>query len=217
MGEGFIDIVKDAFRFLEAEYRFLVTVAEEDATRQFYSGIVTYENPTTIVGIDVDRGIASPPQIVRAKDRSPRGLWWSHGVSLDTIREYSITTQEEQSVLLSLRPEGDESRRQIESRIYNDLARLIGNDNIEGMGTHVRRRLAVDGNLLRHYAEPLLKGDFSQWLELQEFGWNRFIAREFASRRRIRKETSVEEVEAGSKESFDYLQALRVEYGHRQA
>ena len=213
MADTLVSLVKSAFRFLEDEYGFTLAFADEDGERLFYDGTVLYESGLSAVSIGIDRGIISLPEISRARDAQDRRFKWASYISLSRIREYAITTAEERATLLSHDPGVALEIQRIEHAKDFGLAQFLRSKGGSDRITRRREELDAYAQVLRDYADPLLRGHFSRWLELREYDWGRWLAERIRREREHGKDISVREVEASYEEGLAYLQALRREYG----
>jgi hypothetical protein len=217
VADSFVDLVRETFGFLASEFGFTVTNSEEDAIRYLYSGVVTLDSQATSISITADKGNPISPYIVRAKDKAGTRWRWPHGIYLDWIVEYKTTPPPDRRVLLSTSPEDDERARQIENRSSSARAISSGEDRSGEMEGRARRILAADAELLRKHCDQILKGDFAEWLQLHEYNRDRFVSRQLRMMRHFGKASSVEEIEATSGETLEYLNALRQEYEAQRA
>ena len=208
----YVDMVKDEFSFLVSDFFFSVIKAEEDPVRYLYHGVVVFESSRAIVSMTVEKGTPHSPYITRAVDKAGDRWRRDHGIHLEWIVEYKTTSPAERLILLSASPDDERGALEIEDRRYRAQARPLRVGGAESMDERVRQVLADESRLLRRYCREILVGDFREWLELHEYNMRRSLVRQLRIMWRSGKSTSLEEIEADSAESLEYLTALRMEY-----
>lgn len=211
MAKGVVERVKSAFRFLEADYGFSVRIAHEDEEGPHLGGWVEYSTPLTVVSVVIEKlGLLVAPEIVRTKDEAE--FRHESGISLERIYEYATSTSTERKRLASR----DSGKLREAWKVFERPSPLESVEFDRRAGSHTAdSRLDVELNayaqLTRKYGEQLLLGNFSSWLELQEFKWDWLVGNYILSRRG--KAVSAAEVEAIFWRTRNYLEALRREYG----
>jgi len=212
MTKSFSALVQSAFRFLEEEFGFVVTRVDEDEHRRFFGSYVEYASPHSIVGLTLDRGIVSIPEISRVADVDRFKA--TGRISLDRILEYSTSTPEDLARLASR--DFEEIKKAWEVVVAENQRRrhrLMSNVGSRLSDSEVDRRLARYASLLKEYGEPFLRGDFSTWLSLHEYYWHWLIAHEIVHDMRWGEDLTFENIEKRFSNVREYLHALRKEYG----
>ena len=213
MTTGFLPLVHAAFNFLEDEYGLATMTEDEDKTRRFYGGFVSYASDRTVVTIAVDRGVLTSPAIGRAKDFGVSG-GLGH-INLDRIYEFTVSTPQERSRLAS-RDLGElkSAWRSVVKERRLDLQHFgLVRIPAQTFESEIAAGLIAYARVLKEYADPYLRGDFSNWVELCEYEWHRLVAGEVVNNRRWGEELSVENVELRFPRLRAYLERLRSEAG----
>lgn len=217
MAESIVAQIRSAFRFLEAEYGFTAGFSKEDEGKPYLGGEVEYASSLTVVGVGVERlGVVLPPDIARAKDQVE--FKRAGRISLDRIYEYAVTTRQERSRLASRNLEElKKAWKEVVEPNRLDLLGLIAADGSLASDSREETELRAYAHILRKYAEPFLRGDFSDWLELHEYEWNCLVAGEMVSGRFSERGRGGGVTASEAEERFwsyrVYLEALRREYG----
>jgi hypothetical protein len=196
------------FQYLVDDYGFLVKKVEESERAPEIEGRFEFENATTFVTVSGEQWAVSAV-IGRVKDDKYR-----YFLDPTAIHEYLVLTESDKKLVCSLDPKDDRKAR----LVIHQVRLLHNKKDTDNLNESIENQLADYSRWLREYAEPFLRGDFSQWLEINEF----MFARQRAERIRSGKDEFVRTV-GGSKDervsifqsSLDYLEKLRKEYGNR--
>jgi hypothetical protein len=211
---AFLDLVKKHFRFLTDDYGFkIIKESSGGLYSQEEDGSICYANETTFITMNAEMHSFSLG-IGRMKDRNAPYLAM---MALSTIYEYQTFHPEEKALLLSRNPADEDN--------------LVGKNTSKKLGTPPRASTGnvvkdFENNLIDHatwlsqYAEPLMRGDFAQWLDLYDYMLGRMIADEVRggmSEYYGRLENingKLKKVSTFSR-GLEYLENLQQEYGRR--
>jgi len=208
----YVEQIRSAFAFLQEEYRFAETKVRRDRPPREGCDI-EYRSSQTIVGIVVDEwGTVWSPTIGRLADMGSFGS--ACIVSLDRIWEKERAHARDLSMLASHNPEDvREAWERVVVAGQLEMRRTM-EATIPAPGEEsTRRRLGAYAALLKQYSESFLSGDFSSWLDLQEYNWHWLVAQEIVQDMRWGEELTFENIEKRFSNVREYLYALRKEYG----
>jgi hypothetical protein len=206
MTTTFFSMVMKHFQYLIKDYGFVVKKVEETERAPEIEGRIEFESLTTFVIISGEQWAAGT-SVGRIKDDRQR-----YFLNPAEIHEYLSLTEFDKKLLLSLDPKDNRK-----ARIVSNQIRLLHNKkDSSSIIEDIDNQLSDYSKWLRQYAEPFLRGDFSQWLGIYEYK----IARNRAAYIRSGKEEFVrvvgrskDEKESIFQNSLDYLKSLREEYG----
>jgi hypothetical protein len=207
METSFYSIVMNYFNYLVTDYSFSVQKVEEGHSSISPEGRIDFETHSSFVTVVSDRGTAGAT-IGRIVDDK-----YTYYLNPITIHEYLTFTDFDKKLLYSLDP--SESRK---AKMILRQARLTHQVDLADPFVDIETQLADYAKWLRQYAEPFLRGDFSQWLEIYEYK----VLSARAAYIRSGKEEYVRTVTNDQDKhisifqtDFDYLNRLRQEYGNR--
>jgi len=190
MKTTFFSMVMNNFQYLVDEYSFAVIKTENSEHNPEIEGRIEFETTTTFVTVSSEQW-AVGAAVGRVKDDKYRFF-----LNPATIHEYIILTESDKKLVCS----------------------LDAKDNSNSVIEDINSQLADYSRWLHQYAEPFLRGDFSQWLELYEYK----VIRSRAAHIRSGKEEFVRTIGQNKDErisifqsSLDYLEKLREEYGKK--
>lgn len=204
---------KRHFQFLIGTYGFVISSEEVSDRDPEMEGVVTYSSQTTFVVIDGGMGSAGV-RFGRRKDAGKSVL------DVRIVYEYKVLNAKEKAIVLSFDPKDDvKASKIIESK------GLPWGGRLDDAMAELERQLAEDARWLRKYADPFLRGDFSRWLEINEY-WAMKTRAEYA--RRHNGKDDVEWVMKRGEDGVmrklgektlaqDYLEELRKEYAEESA
>ena len=205
MKTTFFSMVMNNFQYLVDEYGFAVIKAENSERNPEIEGRVEFETPTTFVTVSSEQW-AVGAAVGRLKDDKYRFF-----LNPATIHEYIVLTESDKKLVCSL----DAKDNRKAKAIIHQTRLLHSKDNSNSVIEDINSQLADYSRWLRQYAEPFLRGDFSQWLELYEYK----VIRSRAAHIRSGKEELVrvtgrnkDERESIFQSILDYLEKLREEY-----
>jgi hypothetical protein len=206
MKATFFSMVMSRFQYLVTEYGFVVKKVENSERTREFEGRIEFETSTTFVTVSSEQWMAGA-SVGRVRDDKYRFF-------LDplTIYEYIVLAASDKKLVCSLNPQDDRKARMImrQTRLFSTQ-----NDDSNNVVENIESQLSNHSNWLRQYAEPFLRGDFSQWLEIYEYK----VFRARAAHIRSGKEEFVrttsrhkEELVSVFQSNLDYLKSLREEY-----
>jgi hypothetical protein len=210
----FVERTKKHFLFLIEEYGFTLShekVADRDPEME---GIVKYDSQTTFVVIHGGMGGVGVG-FGRIKDSKGEKNFLAPSLTAGIVYEYKAFSAKERAIVLSFDPKDDAKASKL-----IDLKRLSWRGRLDDVMGELERQLAEEARWLRKYANPFLRGDFSQWLEIYQY----MVARQRAeyARRHGGKENVgliMKRGEDGAMRKLgektlwqDYLEELRKEY-----
>ena len=205
MKTTFFSMVMNNFQYLVDEYGFAVIKAENSEHNSEIEGRVEFETSTTFVTVSSEQW-AVGAAVGRLKDDKYRFF-----LNPATIHEYIVLTESDKKLVCSL----DAKDNRKAKAIIHQTRLLHSKGNSNSVIEDINSQLADYSRWLRQYAEPFLRGDFSQWLELYEYK----VIRSRAAHIRSGKEELVRTVGQNKDErisifqsSLDYLEKLREEY-----
>jgi hypothetical protein len=208
MKTTFFSMVMNNFQYLIAEYGFAVIRTENSEHHPEIEGRIEFETTTTFVTVSSEQW-AVGAAVGRVKDDKYRFF-----LNPATIHEYIVLTESDKKLVCSL----DAKDNRKAKTIIHQTRLLHSKDNHNSVIEDINSQLADYSRWLRQYAEPFLRGDFSQWLELYEYK----VIRSRAAHIRSGKEEFVRTVGQNKDErisifqsSLDYLEKLREEYGKK--
>jgi hypothetical protein len=207
----FLPLAKTYFQYLIDDYGFRIVAEEAGGPHNTEDeGTITYENNTTFVHI----GSELPGFTVILGRVRDKGKFF---MGLKMLHEFLTFKPDEKLLLLSREPADNERiRAEITSKNLSYLSSPVTGDIIRDY----ENSLQDYARWLREYADPLLRGDFSFWLEACQYvvNWQRAeMARsgrdEYRSGTDIDKDGNVYKVERRSifYRQLEYIEALRKE------
>ena len=202
----FSSIVMDYFQYLVTEYSFAITKTEELERAPEIEGRIEFETSMTFVIVSSEQWTISVG-LGRLQDDRYRFF-------LDplTIHEYNMLTVSDKKLVCSLDPQDDRQAKMILRR----LSVLRNKNSSNGAVEDITNRLSDYSKWLRQYAEPFLRGDFSQWLAIYEYKVSRMRAAHIRSgKEEFVRTTSLARDKRISifQNNLAYLENLREEYG----
>ena len=207
MKTTFFSMVMNNFQYLVDEYGFAVIKAENSERNPEIEGRVEFETPTTFVTVSSEQW-AVGAAVGRLKDDKYRFF-----LNPATIHEYIVLTESDKKLVCSL----DAKDNRKAKTVIHQTRLLHSKDNSNSVIEDINSQLADYSRWLRQYADPFLRGDFSQWLKLYEYK----VIRSRAVHIRSGKEEFVRTIGQNKDErisifqsSLDYLEKLREEYGN---
>jgi hypothetical protein len=205
MKTTFFSMVMNHFQYLVADYGFAVKKVEKSERNPEIEGRIEFETSATFVTVSSEQWAAGA-SVGRVKDDRYRFF-----LNPATIHEYVVLTESDKKLVCSFDPKDDRKAR----TIIHQTRLLYNKDDSNNIVEDIDSQLADYSKWLRQYAEPFLRGDFSQWLEIYEYK----ISRTQAAYIRSGKEEFVRTVGRNKEErisifqsSLDYLEKLREEY-----
>jgi hypothetical protein len=201
----FFDRVKKHFQYLVTDYGFSVKKAEQSERALESEGRIEFENPTTFVTVSSEQWSASAC-VGRTRDDKYR-----YFLDPAAIHEYFVLTESDKKLVCSLDAQDNRKAK----TLLHQTRLLHSKDNSDSVIGDINGQLADYSRWLRQYADPFLREDFSQWLELYEYR----VTRSRAAHIRSGEEEFVRKVGQNKDErisifqsSLDYLEKLREEY-----
>jgi hypothetical protein len=203
----FSSMVMKHFQYLIKDFGFLVKRVEESERAPDIEGRIEFESLTTFVIVSSEQWAAGT-SVGRIKDDRQR-----YFLNPAEIHEYLALTEFDKKLLLSLDPQDNRKAKLVsnQNRLLHD--KKDTNSVVEDIDNQINDY----SKWLRQYAEPFLRGDFSQWLAIYEYK----VARNRAAYIRSGREEFVrivgrkDERESIFQNSLDYLESLREEYGQK--
>lgn len=208
----FVEKVTKCFVFLAEEYKFDITFMENSKRGPEVEGLVVFSSKTTRVRVNGENGGVGVG-FGRVKDRVDQNL------TPQIVYEFNKISEIEKRIVLSHNMTDDKRARDI---IWSK--KLPSGSRLDDMEQNVIRQLSEQAHWLQLYAEPFLRGDFSNWLEIFEYQVERMRGEYIRSGREefVRKIGLGEDgkllmlgKESTFQTSLDYLEQLRIEYGKK--
>lgn len=173
MENFFVQVVKEKFGYLVADYGFRVSDFSRSPRDYLWEGKIIYAATSTCIHIECTRGESPSFYIGRIKDDvlSIEGKG-SYRISFRIIYEYLLASNNQRNIITSL------ADRKHAQKIINQEKNI--NREMPVINDPEKQRVAeIDmyAKLIRKHAEPFLLGDFSLWLDL----WEYLLAREIAT------------------------------------
>jgi hypothetical protein len=207
MKTTFFSMVMNNFQYLVDQYGFAVIKTENSEHNPEIGGRIEFETTTTFVTVSSEQW-AVGATVGRVKDDKYRFF-----LNPSTIHEYIVLTESDKKLVCSL----DAKDNRKAKTVIHQTRLLHSKDNSNSVIEDINSQLADYSRWLRQYAEPFLRGDFSQWLELYEYK----VIRSRAAHIRSGKEEFVRTIGQDKDEqisifqsSLDYLEKLREEHGN---
>ncbi len=205
METTFFSLVMNHFQYLITKYGFAAKKMEKSERAPEAEGRIEFETSTTFVTVTSEQWTVSV-SIGRVQDDRYRFF-----LDPQTIYEYITLTPSDKRLVCSLDPKDDAKAKMILRQ-----ARLSHNKNTSNnVVEDVNSKLADYSKWLRQYAEPFLRGDFSQWLAIYEYKVSRMRASHIRSGKEefVRTTTRANDKRVSIFQSnLDYLEKLRKEY-----
>ena len=208
MEVDFSSTVMRYFGYLVKDYDFRVEKIDISDRAPLTEGRIDFVCPTTFVVVSSEQSTAGA---VVGRIQDDRYRYFLNPL---TIRKYHALTESDKGVLYSLNPRDD-----AKAKIINRATRITPLKNpSESTLDYIVTQLSNYSKWLRQYAEPFLRGDFAQWLEIYEFS----VLSSRAAHIRAGKSEYVRTTSADVdnrisifQNRFDYLERLRAEHRSR--
>lgn len=196
------------FQYLITDYAFIVKKSETSKRSPETEGRIEFENSSTFVTVSSEQWVvgASVGRVIDDKYR--------YFLNPLTIREFTVLTESDKKMILSLDPKDDTKARMILRQIRSFHQRDISNDAT----ANVDAQLADYSRWLRQYAEAFLHGNFAQWLQIYEYQVSAHRAAHIRSGKKefVRTTSQIKDEQISIfQNSLDYLARLREEYGKK--
>jgi hypothetical protein len=208
METNFFSMAMNHFQYLVTDYGFAVKKVEKSERVPEIDGRVEFETSTTFVTVSSEQWAAGA-SVGRAQDDKYRFF-----LNPLIIQEYFVLTASDKKLVCSLDPKDEQKAKMILYRV-----RLLHNKNTTNTAVEDINGQLFDYSIwLRQYAEPFLRGNFSQWLEIYEYKVSRLRAAHIRSgKEEFVRTTGQNKNERISifQNSLDYLEKLREEYGKK--
>src|SRR5258705_2277171 len=159
MKTTFFSMVMNHFQYLVADYGFAVKKVEKSERNPEIEGRIEFETSATFVTVSSEQWAAGA-SVGRVKDDRYRFF-----LNPATIHEYVVITESDKKLVCSFDPKDDRKAR----TIIHQTRLLYNKDDSNNIVEDIDSQLADYSRWLRQYAEPFLRGDFSQWLEIYEY------------------------------------------------
>lgn len=201
-------MVMDYFRYLVTEYGFTVKKVEESERDPETEGRVELETSMTFVTVSSEQWTVSV-SVGRVQDDKYRFF-----LNPLILYEYNMLTIPDKKLVCSLDPKDDRQAKMIIRQISLPYKKSSSNsvfDDIAG-------QLSNYSKWLRQYAEPFLRGDFSQWLAIYEYRVSRMRAAHIRSGKEefVRTTTRANDKRVSIfQNNLDYLEKLKKEHGKK--
>jgi hypothetical protein len=208
MESPFTTQVLKSFRYLLDEYQFEII---HDDSQDMFDGWIVFASGSTFVGVFGEHAAVGAP-IGRRRDFHKKDR---PEISWRTIYQFRFFSPEEKKLVCSHDPADEHTATGL---LF--LPKLYERKRSEDVVEDISFQIDEEAKNVKKYGDFLLRGDFSQWLEIFEFKVAMQMA-EYA--RKHHKEYSVADMRIGSDGKLfekrkrtmwqDYLEELRREYG----
>jgi hypothetical protein len=208
----FTEKAKKHFQFLVDKYGFTINHEQVSDRSPSWEGVVQYTSRTTFVDINKEAMSGVGVGFGRLKDAKKPSL------TAKIVYEYKALSSQERAIVLSFNPQDDaKASKLVQSKGLPWSGRL---DDAE---EELEHQLTEEARWLCQYADPFLRGDFSQWKEIFEYQIGKVrgeYARRHAGKDMVslitkRGEDGIMHI-LGEKTLWDdYLEELRKEYGEQ--
>jgi hypothetical protein len=172
MEKTFVQIAEQHFEYLTKDYSFEKILSEESPRDHRWEGWLEYCSKSTYIEIECTRGENPSISIGRKKDVINKDKKRQHLLSIDLIYEYATLTQPEKDTVTSLLERRKAGEILYKSQLFFQLP------NADSFEQQMELRLAVYASFVRKYAQPFLRGDFSQWPEIWDYSVKKGIAQQ---------------------------------------
>jgi hypothetical protein len=212
MQATFVNLVQDYFEFLLNEFGFTLISTNESPRGDRWEGNVKYVSRSTYVELNSSRGENPSLWIGRIMDRE------KHVLSIQVIYEYITLSNDEKKIVLSI-PSGRQAASILAKK---QLIHQV--PNTENLDARKKLQIELFAKTLLQYGLPFLRGDFSQWLPIWQYQFEKLTVENTRAGRPDfvpivttddKGQFKVIGKESPFKKTLDYIQELKEQEKHQ--